>query len=79
MARAAEAEKSELVVDHVKVASPLDLAAEAGQGGVRDGTSRQLLDPPAALADQVGVMPGELLRQLVPKAAAGRVHGSQEA
>jgi hypothetical protein len=66
------------VVDHPKLAHLPDPTAEAGQRVVRDGATRQLLDPPAALAHQVGVMPGELLTQLIPEAATACVYGPQE-
>ena len=79
MARAAKAEEAEFVVHHSKLARLAHPAAKAGQRVVRDGAACQLLDPPAALADQMGVMPGELLPQLVPKAAAGIVYSPQKA
>jgi len=74
----AEAQKAEFVVDHPKLSGLSDPTAEASQRIVRDRAARQFLHPSAALADQVGVMPGELFSQLVPKAAAGRIHGPQE-
>ncbi|HTP29281.1 MAG TPA: hypothetical protein VMK12_26910 [Anaeromyxobacteraceae bacterium] len=67
----AETEQAEFVVDHAKLARVAHPAAEPGQRVVRDWAARQLLDPSAALANQVGVMPCELFSQLVPKAAAG--------
>ena len=79
MAFTAEAEETKLVVNHPKLARLVHPATEAGQRVVRNGATRQLLDPPAALADQMGVMPGELLSQLVPKAPVGRVDSPQEA
>ncbi len=66
------------MLDQAKLACVLDPTAQASQGVVRDRAARQLLDPAAALADQVGVVPDELFPQLVPKAATGRVHSPQE-
>jgi len=79
MTRAAKAKKANFVVNHLELIRLLDPATEAGQRIVRDGAARQLLDPSATLADQMGVMPGELLPQLVPKAGVGGVYGPQEA
>jgi hypothetical protein len=67
------------VINHLELMHLLDPAAEAGQRVVWDGATRQLLDPPAALADQVGVMPGELFPQLVPKTTAARIDFPQKA
>jgi hypothetical protein len=78
MAFTAETEQTKLVVDHAELTGVSDPAAKAGQRVVRDGTTRQRLDTPAALTDQVGVMPGELFSQLVAKAATGCVYGPQE-
>ncbi len=78
MTPAAQAEEAHLVVNHLELVRLLDPAAQASQRVVRDRAARHLLDPPAALANQVGVMPGELLAQLVPKAAAGGVHGPHQ-
>ena len=79
MARTAKTEEAEFVVNYAKLARLAHPATEAGQRFVRDGAARQLLDPPAALADQMGVMSGELLPQLVPKAAASGVYSPQKA
>lgn len=78
MAGVAKAQEAKFVVNHPKLARLLDPAAEAGQRVVRDGAARQFLNPPAALADQVGVMPGELLPELVAGSRAGGVDDPQE-
>jgi len=78
MTRSAKTEKANLVVNHLEPVRLLHATAEAGQCVLRDWATRQLLDPPAALADQVGVMAGELLTQLIPKHPTACFHGPQE-
>ena len=55
---------------------PADVAGQPGQDRVREPAAVQVLDPPAALADQVVMMPGELLAELVSTAAPGGIRGS---
>jgi hypothetical protein len=52
-----------------------DVAGQPGQDRVSEPAAVEVLDPPAALADQMVMMPGELLPEFVSTAAAGRVRG----
>lgn len=78
MACAAKTEEAEFVVNYAKLARVSDPPTKAGQIIVGDGTSLRLLNSPATLADQEGMMAGELLSQFIPKSPAGGVHSPQE-
>jgi hypothetical protein len=72
----AEAEEAHLVLADLEPSRATDIAGQPGQDRVGEPAAVQVLDPAAALADQMMVVPSELLAELVSTAATRGVRGS---